>query len=146
MKLTFAAAQDEHKIKRLLALSDLHHQDIGSSHLKHFLLAWNEADLIGVIGLEITDQYALLRSLAVSADYRNKGIGSWLVGEIENHATSLKLKTLYLLTMTAESFFAKHGYQRTSRESTPDSIQNTAEFANICPASAACMFKHLKEK
>ena len=146
MKLTYASTQDEYKIKRLLAINDLYHQDIEPSHLKHFLLAWDDADLIGVVGLEIKDRCALLRSLAVSADYRNKGIASWLVGEIENYAASLKLKTLYLLTMTAESFFAKQGYQRTSRESAPESIQNTAEFENICPASAACMLKHLKEK
>lgn len=146
MKLKFASPKDEYKIKRLLAISDLHHQDIKPSHLKHFLLAWDESSLIGVVGLEVKDRCALLRSLAVDADHRDKGIASWLVGEIENYAASLKLNTLYLLTMTAESFFAKRGYRQTTRESAPEGIQETAEFANMCPASAACMLKHLKEK
>ena len=83
---------------------------------------------------------------AVDADHRDKGIASWLVGEIENYAASLKLNTLYLLTMTAESFFEKHGYKPTKRESAPEGIQETAEFAIMCPASVTCMVKHLKEK
>ena len=63
MKLKFASPKDEYKIKRLLAISDLHHQDIKPSHLKHFLLAWDESSLIGVVGLEVKDRCALLRSL-----------------------------------------------------------------------------------
>ena len=146
MKLAFAAAKDEYRIKRLLAINDLNHRDIKPSHLKHFLLVWDKSTLIGAVGLEIKDQYGLLRSLAVDADHRNKGIASWLVGEIENHAASLKLHSLYLLTMTAESFFAKRGYQLTKRESAPAGIQETAEFTYMCPASAVCMVKDLKEK
>lgn len=143
MKLTFALPNDEQKIKGLLTAGDLHHEDIEPGRLKHFLLAWDATRLIGVVGLEIQEGCALLRSLTVDADYRNKGIASRMVDKIENHAVALKLGTLYLLTMTAESFFAKRGYQLTTRDSAPAGIQATSEFQSLCPASAACMVKHL---
>jgi len=143
VKLTFALPNDEQKIKGLLTDGDLHHEDIEPNRLKHFLLAWDKSRLIGVVGLEIQDRCALLRSLIVDAGYRNKGIASLLVDKIENHALSLKLDTLYLLTLTAESFFAKRGYQRTARDSAPAGIRATREFQSLCPASAACMAKHL---
>ena len=133
MKLTFAIPSNEQKIRSLLSAGDLHHEDIESNRLKHFLLAWDESRLIGVIGLEIQDRCALLRSLTVDSDYRNQGIASRLLGKIENHAVSLKLETLYLLTMTAESFFTKRGYQRTARDTAPAGIQATTEFQNLCP-------------
>jgi amino-acid N-acetyltransferase len=47
------------------------------------------------------------------------------------------------LTTTAESFFAKHGYQRAARESAPAAIRGTREFAGICPASSTFMLRHL---
>jgi amino-acid N-acetyltransferase len=96
-----------------------------------------------VIGLEIKKQNALLRSLAVDADYRNRRIATSLVGEIEDYAKSKEVDTLYLLTMTAEAFFEKCGYRRIARDSAPTEIQETTEFRNLCPASAVCMVRHL---
>jgi amino-acid N-acetyltransferase len=127
----------------LLVVSDLHHEDITPAQLKHFLSAWNGPRLVAVVGLEIKDHSALLRSLAVDADYRNRKIATSLVVEIEDYAKSLKIDTLYLLTMTAEAFFKKCGYQRTERDSAPIEIRKTTEFQTLCPASAVCMLKHL---
>ncbi len=143
MKYSFATEDNEPEIKQLLAGGDLHHEDITPSQLKHFLLGWDGPKLVDVVGLEIKNHSALLRSLAVDADYRNRRIATRLVGDIEDYAKSLKVDTLYLLTMTAEAFFKKCGYQRTARDSAPAGIQGTPEFQNLCPASAACMVKHL---
>jgi len=145
MRYEFAAPQDKPQIKRLLEASDLHHCDITTSQLKHFLLAWANSELVGVVGLEIKGGYALLRSLAVNTAFRRKGLATRLVHKIEDYAKSSKVNTLYLLTMTAEDFFVKRGYQRTSRDSAPAGIQRTTEFQNLCPVSAACMVKFLGE-
>ena len=146
MKLTFALPEDRQKIAELLTAGGLHHEDIEINRLKHFLLAWDEARLIGVVGLEIQERCALLRSLTVAGDYRNQGVACQLVNSIENHAVALELDELFLLTMTAESFFAKRGYQHTTRDFAPAGIQATSEFQNLCPASAACMVKKLSNK
>jgi len=143
MKYSFAGADTESQIKQLLAGCDLLHADITPALLEHFLLGWDGDKMVAVVGLEIKNHSALLRSLAVDATYRNRRIGAGLVQKIEDYAISLNVDSLYLLTLTAEAFFKKCGYQITARDSAPAGIQGTAEFINLCPASAACMVKHL---
>ena len=143
MKYSFATEDNDPEIKRLLTDVDLHHEDIITSQLKHFVLGWDGPKLVAVIGLEIRNHSALLRSLAVDEDYRNRGIATRLVGEIEAYAKSMEVDTLYLLTLTADIFFEKRGYQRIARDSAPAGIQETTEFRNLCPANAVCMVRHL---
>lgn len=144
MNYTFATEENGPEIRRLLANSDLHHEDISTAQLKHFLLGWDGPRLVAVIGLEIKKHCALLRSLAVDANYRNRGIATRLVGKIEDYVRSMEVETLYLLTMTAEAFFEKRGYLQIARDSAPTGIQETTEFRNLCPASAVCMVRHLR--
>ena len=143
MNYSFATEDNGPEIKRLLTDSDLHHEDIITSQLKHFVLGWDGPKLVAVIGLEIKTHSALLRSLAVDADYRNRGIATRLVCKIEDYAKSVEVDTLYLLTLTAEGFFEKCGYRKIARDSVPAGIQETTEFRNLCPASAVCMVRHL---
>ena len=145
VKHEFAKPENEPQIRQLLAASDLHHEDISPAQLRHFLLGWDGSRLVAVVGLETKNHVALLRSLAVDSDYRNRKIASGLVTAIEEYAKSLKVSTLYLLTMTAEAFFKKHGYRQTARDSAPPEIQQTTEFQSLCPASAVCMAKHLDD-
>ena len=143
MKYSFAIEDNGPEIRRLLADNDLHHEDITTAQLKHFVLGWDGLKLVAVVGLEIKNRSALLRSLAVDADYRNRGIATRLVGQIEDYGRSMEVVSLYLLTLTAEGFFKKCGYRPIARESAPAGIQETTEFRNLCPASAVCMVRHL---
>ena len=143
MEFSFAGPKDETAIKQFLEVNNLLHQDIEPEILKHFLLARDGQEIMGLVGLEIREGEALLRSLAVAEVYRKKGLATTLVEKIENHARSLKIGTLYLLTLTAEDFFAKRDFQKTARTNAPAGIQNTAEFRGLCPASAAFMTKQL---
>ena len=141
MKFVFARPQDETAIKQFLEANDLLHQDIKSADLKHFLLIRDGSEMVGLVGLEIKADCALLRSLAVKKNYRNRGLATLLVDRIEEYARTLKIRTLYLLTMTAEEFFKNRELQPTARETAPADIQRTAEFNDLCPASAAFMVK-----
>jgi len=143
MKYSFAGADNKAQIKQLLAGCDLLHEDITPALLEHFLLGWDGGRMVAVVGLEIKYHSGLLRSLAVDATYRNRSIAAGLVKKIEEYAKSLNVDSLYLLTLTAEAFFKKCGYRITARDSAPAGIKETAEFKNLCPASAACMVKHL---
>lgn len=145
MKITFASVEDETKIKEVLTAGGLHHQDITPSHLQHFLVLKDDrsSTLTGVVGLELKNNNALLRSLAVIEPHRGKGLATQLLREIEKYARSNQVDTLYLLTLTAERFFAKRGYRKTDRTSAPPAIQETAEFKSLCPATAVCMKKQL---
>ena len=144
MKYSFAGADHESEIKQLLAGCDLLYEDITPALLDHFLLGWDGARLVAVIGLEIKNRSALLRSLAVDPAYRNRRIATGLVAKIEDYARSLKVDRLYLLTLTAEVFFKKRGYRIAERDAAPSGIQATAEFNTLCPASAVCLVKHLR--
>jgi amino-acid N-acetyltransferase len=123
----------------LLPTADLTHE-----HCEHFFYQGPPGAPTGLVGLELFGDVALLRSLVVSAQARTSGMGSALVGHAESHARSMGVKTLYLLTTTAEEFFARRGYARTARDSAPPAIKTTREFAGICPASSAFMCKPLR--
>jgi amino-acid N-acetyltransferase len=131
--------------KVLLAAANLPTGDLTASHCEHFFY-WGPADEpTGLVGVELFGDVALLRSLAVSADARSSGMGTALVRHIENYAASQGVRTLYLLTTTAERFFTRLGYGSVAREAAPPAIRSTPEFAGICPASSAFMSKQLQE-
>jgi protein-tyrosine-phosphatase len=79
----------------------------------------------------------------VDPSRRGSGEGTALLRHAENQARAQGVRTLYLLTTTAEPFFARHGYARVSREAAPPAIRTTREFSGICPASSAFMSRSL---
>ena len=140
-KFNFATPADEIALKQFLETNDLLNRDIEPADLKHFLMVRDGFGVVGLVGLEIKADCALLRSLAVKKRYRNRGLATLLVDKIEEYAQTLNINTLYLLTMTAEEFFNKREFKRIEREMAPSGIQSTAEFKDLCPASAAFMVK-----
>jgi len=128
---------------RILQAANLPTEDLTASHVEHFSFSGPAAQPTGLVGLEIFDDVALLRSLVVTPDRRGKGDGQRLLAHAENQARSSGVRTLYLLTTTAEKFFARHGFARLAREDAPAAIRSTREFAGICPASSAFMGKAL---
>jgi amino-acid N-acetyltransferase len=66
-----------------------------------------------------------------------------LTKKAEDNAASFKIKELFLLTMTADSFFQKKGLSRIEKISAPPEMQSTTEFQNLCPAGSVCMVKVL---
>jgi protein-tyrosine-phosphatase/N-acetylglutamate synthase-like GNAT family acetyltransferase len=121
-----------------LPVSDLTHTD-----LEHFFFVGSDGSPTGLVGLEIYGTDALLRSLVVCASERRKGLGAVLVRHAEGYATSKGVRSVYLLTTTAEIFFRRCGYGQIDRMKAPPSIQGTPEFASLCPASSAFMAKEL---
>lgn len=139
----FATTRDQPAVREFLKSNHLIHQDIRPAGLKNFLLALDGTDTVGLVGLEIQQEAALLRSLAVKEGYRNQGLATILVSKIETYASTLGIKALYLLTETAADFFLMRDYHSTQRQDAPAGIQDTAEFKELCPASATFMVKRL---
>jgi len=129
----------------LLQAANLPTEDLTDSHLEHFFLIGRPEAALGLIGLELFGHHALLRSLVVAPQARTAGIGSRLVAHAEAHARSYGADSIYLLTTSAEEFFAARGYARMERPAAPESIRATREFASLCPASSAFMVKQLRE-
>ena len=141
--ISMISDDEEQIVKELIADCGLENDDINLEKLRHFIAARKKGDIVGVVGLEIVGSNALLRSLAVSKPHRNQGIAKNLCRAIENYARSRSISDLYLLTMTAEGFFARNDYLNTERGSAPVDVQATHEFKHMCPESAVCMTKKL---
>jgi amino-acid N-acetyltransferase len=127
----------------LLEEAQLPTSDLTAAHLEHFIACGNEDVLDGVVGLQIYAPYALLRSLAVAFAKRGNGIGQALLAEAERYAQRRGAQEIYLLTTSAESFFRLAHYARVGRDDVPQAIRRTAEFSDLCPASAVVMRKAL---
>jgi amino-acid N-acetyltransferase len=127
----------------LLEASGLPSADLTAAHMRHFFYAGSADGLQGLVGIEIHGADALLRSLAVAAESRAGGLGGALLRRAESHARAQGVRAMYLLTTTAEQFFARRGYARLERALAPAGIRGTREFADLCPASSAFMFKAL---
>ena len=144
MQIEFAHPSGMSGLKQVLLDCGLPGEDITPDHLDHFLILRDAERIAGVVGLEIFGKFALLRSLAIAPSKRNKGFATQLTKRAEAYARSKRVGTLYLLTLTAQGFFSKQGYQKTDRNLVPTVLQQTAEFKNLCPASAVCMVKSLE--
>ena len=103
----------------------------------------NDRELVAVAGLEICCSNALLRSVAVRADWQRHGLGHELVQRVVSEAETRGIDALYLLTMTAEHYFPRFGFERVNREDVPPEIAETLEFKSACPASAIAMSRTL---
>ena len=129
----------------LLQRAGLPSEDLTDEQLEAFFLAGDPTTPLGIVGLELSPPHGLLRSLAVDAPARAVGVGSRLLAHAEAHARSRGVRSLYLLTTTAEAFFAARGYAPADRSEAPPIIRSSTEFTALCPASAALMVKHLQE-
>ncbi len=128
----------------LLQAQGLPVSDITDEHLEHFFFVGSDGSPTGLVGLELYGTDALLRSLVVAENVRSKGLGSALIDHAEQYAASKSVRSIYLLTTTAEAFFKRLGYERIERSKAPPTIERTREFAGLCPASSAFMLKSLK--
>lgn len=130
-------------IVALLESANLPTADLTDEHLEHFFFVGPRTAPFGLVGLEIHGRDALLRSLVIAPDHRVAGAGSALVEHAENYARTRSVEAVYLLTTTAEQFFARRGYGRIERSEAPASIRSTREYSDICPTTSALMVKHL---
>jgi len=127
----------------MLEASGLPSADLTAAHMSHFFYTGSANEPQGLVGIEIHGADALLRSLVVAPELRATGLGSALVRRAESHARAQGARAMYLLTTTAEHFFARRGYAKLERTDAPAGIRATREFADICPASSIFMFKPL---
>jgi amino-acid N-acetyltransferase len=141
-QLQFASSKNLLELQELLKSADLPYKDI-EEHIHNFVLIKEGQDLIGCIGLEIHGEIALLRSLAVAENHRKKGWGHILTKEILKHSRQKQIQKVFLLTTTAERFFARLGFSQIKRDDAPEAIRLTSQFSSLCPASAILMFMDL---
>jgi N-acetylglutamate synthase-like GNAT family acetyltransferase len=136
--LRSAVAEDVEQIEALLGASGLPLDGVRES-LHDFTVAESNRAIVGVAGLEVCRDNALLRSVAVSGSWRSRGLGRTLVTRVIADAEARGIHALYLLTTTAELYFPTFGFSAVTRDEVPDDVRATDEFRTACPASATVM-------
>jgi len=142
IELRNAGKEDLPFIFDLLKGSNLPYEDI-SSKLDCLFVAYTSNEVVGIGGVEIYDEYGLLRSLVVKEELRGKGYGKRLCLKLMEQAKQKDVKELYLLTTTAKTFFEKLGFSLIERDEAPEVIRKTDEFSSLCPSTAVCMVKRI---
>ena len=135
-----ASARDIDSICELLNTNGLPIDGVAAL-LPYLWTIAEDGETVGCVGLEVHDTVALFRSLAVSEKMRGRGLGGILAAHAEKVAAEQGVLELFLLTDTAEDYFARRGYDVIDRKSAPQVIQSTREFAVLCGSSATAMRK-----
>ena len=144
MQIRSAKDSDLSAVESLLAASDLPTDGV-RDNFSSFVVADDNGAIAGAIGLEKYGSVALLRSAVVSPDHRGSGVGTRLVEQLLERAEKAGVDELYLLTTTAEKYFPKFGFARTTRSAVPDSLKASAEFRGACPDTAIVMSRPIGE-
>jgi amino-acid N-acetyltransferase len=129
-------------MRAALAAAGLPTQDLFNTAATFYALEEN-GKALGYGGFEAHGGAALLRSITILAEKRGLGLGRRLVEEILERAASMGQRDIYLLTTTAPDFFERLGFTRRDRDRVPSPIAATREFAELCPATAICLHRHL---
>jgi len=145
MKIRRAKSSDLSAVESLLTASDLPTDGV-RDNFSGFVVADDDGAIAGAIGLEKYGSVALLRSAVVAPDHRGTGVGRKLVEQLLERAEEAGVDELYLLTTTAEKYFPRFGFIRTTRATVPDAVKASAEFRGACPDTAVVMTRPLGEK
>ena len=145
MEFKLASLTDIKEVQSLLKENQLPFEDLIASMVT-LIVSVLKGQIIGCIGIEIKGEVGLLRSFSVSDKYRNQGIGAELFKKLINYSQSQNIRSLHLLTTTADKYFSKKGFKKSDRIKAPYSIQATTEFSTLCPASSVYMILEINDK
>lgn len=130
--LGLRAALEQHR----LPIADLTGKSV-------FVFRSDREELVGYGGLELYGDNGLLRSVVTVERARGKGYGRRIVEWLCMHARAAGVRHLYLLTTDAAPFFEAVGFHTVERTAAPEAIAQTAQFTELCPASAVMMCRAL---
>jgi amino-acid N-acetyltransferase len=142
MRIREATNRDFDAVESLLSANNLPLDGV-KENFSGFVVAEDEGKIAGAIGLEKFGSVALLRSAVVAPQYRGGGVGRRLVEQVLERAGKDGIEELFLLTTTAENYFPRFGFARTTRAEVPPAVKASAEFRGACPDSAAVMTRRI---
>ncbi|SDE44650.1 arsenic resistance N-acetyltransferase ArsN2 [Sporomusa acidovorans] len=134
-----ATATDLQRLEQLLADAKLPTDGV-EVNLAYFLVAeTKDKEIVAVIGMERSDSYGLLRSLAVSPKWKKQGLAKKLLTHAIKQAKSNGISELYLLTETAANYLARFGFTEILRSDIPEELMNNSTLNTACSCCSTCM-------
>lgn len=143
MEVGPAARGDLREILSLLEANGLPPDGL-EKHLEATLVAREEDRIVGSAAVESYGSCALLRSVAVDGEHRGLGLGRQLTLATLELARGRGASEAFLLTETADDFFARLGFATVERSAVPRPVRDSVEFVSACPASARTMAADLR--
>jgi amino-acid N-acetyltransferase len=131
-------ADDLAEVGELLLRSGLAADDLDRIQ-GDLVVARTGSAVVGCAAVERHGAYGLLRSVAVDERFRRTGLGRRLVEAAIERASRRGLQALYLLTESAQHFFAKLAFEAVERSELPEPIQRSDQVTRQCPSHAQAM-------
>ncbi len=133
-----ANAGDASGIEQLLSASGLNAAGT-EERLPTTIVCGDNGRLTATACVEDFGSTGLLRSVAVRDDLRGQGLGLLVVAAALHEAGRRGLQDAALFTESAVPFFERLGFRRIERSELPTSVQESAQAADECSATAAAM-------
>ena len=137
------AQQDYDCLAKLLAENALMTDDLAGENKRFFAFCDDQGWRVGVGGMEIYGDHALLRSFMTVSAHRGEGKGAEMLNLLLAQAKDAGARTIYLFTEGAEGFFAKHGFEAMPREEAPATIKTSDQYRVHCSDDAIFMTRKL---
>ncbi len=142
--MSFAAMRegDREIVRSLLEEAKLPTDILESGRGELWLFREGAATAAG--GFEFYGEDALLRSVVVDPAHRGTGLGGRLVEQLLTIAAERSITRVWLLTETAERFFAGRGFSKVERSAISNKkLLASPEFTHVCSTTAVCMVHDL---
>lgn len=131
-------------LRALLLGAGLPAGDVDAQLLSGFIVLELDGRLVGTAGVERHGGCGLLRSVAVQATERRRGLGAALVADRLAWATAQGLGQVHLLTLDAAPFFERFGFRVETRDAVPEAVRASSQFTGGCCATATAMALDLR--
>ena len=141
-----ARSQDKARIATLLDRLGMAHPVLDQFWSSYLIMPATgpNAPLVGCVALEVIDDVALLRMLAVAPERRGEGLGYLLVETATERARNQGVRNLYLVTDGAQGYFGQRlGFAVVDRKDVDPRIATTAEYQLARSKNATWMRKEL---
>ncbi|WP_260436028.1 arsenic resistance N-acetyltransferase ArsN2 [Burkholderia sp. Bp9143] len=125
-------------IEALLRASNLPVAGV-AEHLGNFIVLADPPDVTGCGGIEYYEDFALIRSIAVASHAQGNGLGRAIVARLIAACRARAVRSIGLLTTTAEDYFTGFGFVPVAREDVPRPLLASSQFQGVCPDAATAM-------
>lgn len=111
IKIRAANLSDKAQIEKFLRQMNLRSEDILAPNTQYWVAESDCHTLVGSAGLEFGVDSGLLRSVAVSPEFRNIGLGGELVNTAMAFAKTKGCKNIFLFSVSSGKYWQKIGFQ-----------------------------------
>jgi len=116
IRIRLADLSDKTHIENLLKEISLRGDDILVTNSKYWIAETEDHNLVGSAGLEFGVDAVLLRSVAVSPDFRGQGLGHSLVNTAASVAKAMGYKTIFVCSVSSGGYWQKMGFRKIPAE------------------------------